>query len=125
MGKKYSKNYERDYKFYLDNLGHFSFIGTDMKEFKPPLGSTTTKRAFLIFDSRGKLVPCDDPELFIKLLSFKKGLNFWLKYWAEGYFDMGESIDSYLENFNGEVPSWVRLSFVNQIEKILNKRRNK
>jgi len=115
--KKYSPNFERDYNFYLKNIDKFDFIGSDVKKFRPPEGSNSVKKTFHIFDSQGKLIPCEDPDLFLKILKFKKGLNFWIKQWAEGFFDLGENMDWYLKDLEGEIPDWVYESFSNQIAK--------
>ena len=115
--KKYSSNFERDYNFYLRNIGKFSFIGSNISHLRPPLGDSSVKEAFHTYDSRGKLIPCEDPELFLELMFFKKGLNFWIKYWAEGFKDIQESISYYLDILEGDIPEWVYVSFENQVSK--------
>jgi len=119
--RKYSENFNRDYEFYLANIKKFDVIGVDVSGLKPHKGKYSTKEAFLIWDSQGKIVPCEDPELFLELIKFKKGINFWIKQWAEGFKDMMMPIDYYLEDFKGEVPDWVYASFENQISKIHNR----
>ena len=114
--KKYSDNFLRDYNFYLSNIDVFSFIGSNISDMRPKDGDTEVKKCFYIFDSQGKIEPCEDPELFLKILTFKKGLNFWIKYWAEGYYDMVIPMEEYLSMLKGDVPDWVGTALYNQIE---------
>lgn len=88
----------------------------------PPFDSEgyDTKVCFFKYDCSGVLLPCNDIELFRKVMIFKKGLNFQIKQWVEGFEDCLISVDEYMLDLN-EPPEWVKKSFINQ----LNKRRYK
>ena len=116
--QKYSPNFDRDYDFYFTNIGKFDFIGSDISNMRPEEGTNTLKKVFHVFDSQGKTLPCEDPDMFLELIKFKKGLNFWIKYWAEGFSDILEPIEDYLSILDGDVPEWVETSFINQIKKM-------
>jgi hypothetical protein len=108
---KYSKNFERDYAFYLAHLGRFGFTGGALiPEVPYAEDGVDAKRAFFLYDSNGKLVPCKEPDLFKSLMITKKGINFHLKLWAEGYSDMLMGVHEYIEDFT-DPPDWVEESF--------------
>ncbi len=114
---KYSKNFDRDYEFYMRHLGRFQFAGgAEIPEVPFDENGVDAKRAFHKFDSNGKLVPCNEPELFKNLLTTKKGINFHFKMWAEGFNDFREPIDYYLDEFD-DPPKWVRSAFIEQVAK--------
>ena len=82
---KYSKGFERDFKFYQHNMDRLTFSG----QYKPVASyaenGPDAKRAFFIYDSQGVLKPTKEPELLSKLISCKKSVNFHIKQWAAGY----------------------------------------
>ena len=47
-----------------------------------PVGEEETSKAFHIWDSTGKIVPCQSPQDFNKAVSGKKILNWHIKQWA-------------------------------------------
>lgn len=86
---KYSNNFERDYKFYLDNIKNFNFCGTLNVKFKaiPNKNGKTAKEVFYLIDSTGKNHPTCEPKLLNQLLLCKASVNFNIKQWAEGRAD--------------------------------------
>lgn len=83
--RKYSKNFERDYTFYLSNLENFNFCGTLNPRFEAisdPNG-LSAKEVFYYIQSEGKNKPCFEPELLNALLLCQAGINFQIKQWAE------------------------------------------
>jgi len=87
--KKYSENFERDYKFYFDNIEHFTFCGTSTSKFKAIADENgkSAKEVFYSIDSEGKNLPTCEPELLDKLLMCKASVNFNIRQWAEGRAD--------------------------------------
>lgn len=85
---KYSKNFERDYNFYLNSMGNFDFCGTLNPKFEAiPNGTKSAKECFYFIDSEGKNYPTSEPELLNKLLLTKASVNFQIKEWAQGLAD--------------------------------------
>lgn len=86
MSRKYSENFERDYKFYLENIKNFTFCGTLNPSHKaiPDKNGKTAKEAFFLIDSTGKNNPTCEPDLLNQLLLCKASVNFHIKQWAEG-----------------------------------------
>lgn len=78
---KYSKNFERDYFWYLSNKKTFIFSGSPKKELKQ--GNKTAKECFYIYDSTGKLEGCSEPQLLQEVLLCKEAINFQIKEWAQ------------------------------------------
>ena len=66
----YSENFERDYKFYLDNKENFKFCGTALPRHSAifNVNGVDAKEAFFKIDSTGKNVPTRESELLNKLL---------------------------------------------------------
>lgn len=91
MSKKYSKGFERSYKFYYNNINNFTFCGTAEadREFVAisDINGRTAKECFMRIDSNGINLPCCEPELLNKLLLCKAAINFQIKQWAEGRAD--------------------------------------
>ena len=89
---KYSKNFERDYKFYYDNRYNFNFCGTLNPKFitVQDNNSKTAKEVFYNIESNGSKeieVLCSEAKLLNELLLCKGGINFQIKQWAEGRAD--------------------------------------
>lgn len=122
MNKKYSTAFERDYKFYISNFDVFSFWGGD-DIFKPVYSPTglSAKDFFYKLDSLGlekvKSLTCKAPWRVSKVLKFKKGLNFHIKQWSEGYEDCMQSVHEYMAEFKNP-PAWVEASFRKQLWKV-------
>lgn len=87
--KKYSENFERDFKFYLDNIKNFQFCGTLIPKFEAisDVNGKKAKEVFYSIDTLGKNIPCCEPELLNQLLMCKASINFHIKQWAEGRAD--------------------------------------
>lgn len=110
MRQKYSDNFERDYKFYLENISHFKFCGTLTPKFtaiSDPKGKSA-KEAFYLIDSTGKNYPTFESQILDDILTCKASVNFHIKQWAEGRADGtlpfsefagdGETLEWKLEN---------------------------
>jgi len=113
---KFSKKFEEDYQFYLNNLDK-QFL---RNIFKLPIyckDGLSAKEVFYLYDSRGVLKSCKDVELFKSLINIKKNINLQIKMWVEGYIVCGIPINEYLNCFKGQIPVWVKKSLVNQINK--------
>ena len=82
-----------------------------------PENGVTAKKAFHSFDTMGKSLPTNEPELLESILKCKKSINLHIKMWIEGYDDMMEDVEYYMKLFNGEPPSWVEDSFRKQLSR--------
>lgn len=119
---KYKPRFEKDFLFYYNNRHHFTFAGSLVPEPIFAEDGVDAKQAFWIFDSRGKISPCREPELLQELLICKKAINLQINMWAEGQEDCWIPISELLEVFIGSVPEWVELAIRNQIQKVLKKK---
>ena len=82
---KYSKNFERDYNWYLKYKDIFDFSGSpDSKELviKDENG-LTAKECFYYRDSTGVIKPTKEPILLAQIYKCKESINFHIKMWAE------------------------------------------
>lgn len=114
MRRKYSKGFERDYKFYLNGISRFTFCGTLSPTFEAihDTNGKTAKEVFFMIESTGKNHPTCEPELLNSLLLCKASVNFMIKQWAEGRADGtlpfhefagdGETLEWEESEFNGE-----------------------
>lgn len=121
--KGYSKNFERDFEFYQNNLDLFDFSGSPAPGVVYDPEGPSAKRCFHIFDSEGKLKPCSEPELLSRLLLAKASVNWHIKAWAEGRADgtfPGIEFYPFLESIGA--PDWVTKAVNRQWMRIL--RRN-
>lgn len=88
---KYSEAFERDYEFYYKWRYKFNFCGTHPNEmrYKPIFyqKGRSAKEVFYSIDSKGKNIPCNEPELLKELLLCKASVNFNIKLWAESRAD--------------------------------------
>ena len=64
----------------------------------------------------GGVGSCIEPVLLEELLTCKRTINLHLKIWSDGWSDMCEPIEYYLDEFI-EPPDWIRKSLQNQIYK--------
>jgi len=87
--KKYSKGFERDFNFYLDNIKSFNFCGTLNPKFEAIYSKNglSAKEVFYSIQSEGKNKPCYEPALLNDLLLCQSSVNFQIKQWAEGRAD--------------------------------------
>lgn len=86
---KHSKGFERDYNFYLYNIGKFDFCGTLNPKHVAiaDVNGLTAKECLYYIESQGKNKPCKEPELLNQLLLTKASVNFQIKQWAESVND--------------------------------------
>ncbi len=115
--RKYSEKFEKDFNFYLNNKDKFKFAGIVIDSFKFVFDGADAKLAFWTLDSKGKEVPCSEPELLREILICKKAINLQILMWAEGQDDCWIPISELLESFKGEIPEWVEKAIRNQIAK--------
>lgn len=122
---KYSKGFERDWKFYNDNKDRYNFCGEeiDIAVWSPT--GVDAKYAFLKYDSKKEIFPTKEPELLNSILLCKASVNLHIKMYAEdlerGTFSL---ID--LEEIRTETraPAWFMQAVWNQA-KAISKRSNK
>jgi hypothetical protein len=127
MKKKYSENYERDYKWYLSMRHVFNFDGSNAYYNKkgeniiqPNKNGVDGKEAFFQWDSNGQIKPTKHPNILHTLLKVKGSCNLHIKMYAE---------DRAACNFSGlefralcikfKAPYWFREAVENQKFKYL------
>ena len=113
--KKYSKGFERDFLFYMENKEIFTFFGNYPPKVSYDPSGVDAKRAFYIHESTGKYVPTSEQALLQELLVCKKSINFHIKMWAEGYAEW-VLLESDIEEINRgfKCPPWVQKGIENQ-----------
>lgn len=118
---RYSDKFERDYHWYLSVSHIFNFDGVNEYLSKrgepmiqPQESGYGAKRCFYIYDSRGKIMPCRQPEKLRRLFRTKGSVNLHIKMYAE---DRARGILTRpeIESFSTELqaPPW----FLEAIEK--------
>lgn len=87
---KYSKSFERDYKWYLSISDLYNFDGASGYFNKKGLpiivhdaGGVDAKTAFYYFDTQGKILPTKEPEKFRLVLRTKGSVNLHIKMYAQ------------------------------------------
>lgn len=97
---KYSKNFERDYNWYLEYKNIFTFCGTGIDKsliITDLINGKSAKECFYLRESQGKKIATKEPELLFSLYLVKSSINFHIKMWAEGFSDYGYStVDKFL-----------------------------
>lgn len=93
MSKKYNKNFERDFRWYLSMRHRFNFDGCDryykvINKIEVSLiqyssSGVSGKEAFYQWDSHGKILPTKHPKLLHSLLKTKGSTNLHIKMYAE------------------------------------------
>lgn len=92
---KYSKNFERDFEWYLAIRHTFWFDGT-YPQYHSKKGEeivqydekgVSGKHAFYVWDSQGRILPTKHPNLLRNILRTKGALNLQIKEWAKGRAD--------------------------------------
>jgi hypothetical protein len=108
-GKKYSKSFERDFSFYMENKEKFTFFGGWPPDIIHDCSGVSAKRAFFTHDSTGKIVPTSEPELLQELFVCKKSMNFHIKMWAAGFAEW-VLLENDIEEINRDYkcPPWVQ-----------------
>ena len=79
---KFSKNFERDWNWYLKYKDVFTFSGSPPKTIEKGK-QYSAKEAFYLYDSQGKLVPTYEPELLQQIFKCKEAVNFQIKEWSQ------------------------------------------
>lgn len=104
--RKYSENFERDYNFYLNNIGNYKFCGTLMPKHTAIYSDVgkSAKEVFYLIDSTGKNHPTNEPKLLNDLLLCKASVNFHIKQWAEGRADETLTFEEFAGD--GETLEW-------------------
>ena len=118
---KYSKGFERDWSWYNKYKNDFIFDGSPNKEIVCSLKGKSSKEVFHKYDSEGKLIPTNEPELLSKIFKCKGSINFQIKQWAEdrakGYLPKIE-FDKIIEEY--ELLPWMIKAVENQKLKYYN-----
>jgi hypothetical protein len=116
---KFSENFERDYKFYYNNIHNFTFSGSEYSNMISDKKGRTAKECFHLLDSRGKKLPCQEIILLRMLLNCKASVNLNIKMWAQGRAEYTLSLEELKEMLNDYcAPSWVLEAVENQKFKI-------
>lgn len=103
---QYSNRFNEDYAFYLANRKKFTFCGQLIPDFVYNKDGIDAKEAFFQLDTYGKTQECSEPELLREILRCKKAVNWQIKEWVEGFYDMCEPFSYYIKSFINP-PSWV------------------
>lgn len=103
---RYSDNFLRDVRFYLGNRHRFTFFGGIVQAPLFDRTGVSGVEAFWLFDTTGRHVPTKHPRLFVALMRTKKSINWHIKAWADGFWDMCEQISFYLNEIVN-CPTWV------------------
>lgn len=80
---KYSKNFERDYIWYVNNSSNFTFDGHAPRSVEYCEKGYSAKYCFYKFDSEGTLPKTCEPEHLRLLFKSKGAINFMIKEWAQ------------------------------------------
>ncbi len=117
---KFSKNFDRDWDWYVKYKDIFTFDGTAdtaSKVIYSPRYGRPAKECFLLYDSQGKVSSTTEPELLYFVFKCKGSINFNIKMWAEsrGKAEMGK-----LEFMETIVPEYELLDWM--IEAVENQR---
>lgn len=113
---KYSKNFERDYAWYLKYKDIFTFDGSPNRLLNVDLeNGYNAKHCFYILDSTGKLLPTNEPRLLSELLKCKGSINFHIKMWSEGVYEGISNINEFIKEF--ELLDWMVKAIENQLKR--------
>lgn len=123
---KYSKEFERDFKWYLSMRHKFNFDGsnnyTDKKGRELIIydkKGVSGKEAFYIRDSRGKIVPTKHPNLLKCLYKTKGSVNLHIKMYAEDIASYNwNKLEMRALCIKFKAPNWFREAIVNQSNKL-------
>ena len=80
---KYSKNFTRDFKWYIKVRHFFNFDGHENRPIVYDRNGIDGKKAFHIYDSQGVLKPTKHPKLLAVLIKAKGSVNLHIKMYAE------------------------------------------
>lgn len=106
---KYSAAFNRDFNWFLKMRHIFDFDGALPLDVEYDKNGIDGKKAFLLYDSQGKLLPTKHPILFQTLIKIKGGINLHIKMYAE---DRASGLLSLIELrgmcIKWKAPSWFR-----------------
>lgn len=113
---KYSKNFERDFKWYLKVRHLFQFTGKQLPETTFDKNGIDGKKAFYLYDSTGVLNPTKHPVLLKQLIRIKSSVNFHIKMFAQdrGTFNLSKAELVHMCVFTFKSPVWFRTAVENQ-----------
>ena len=116
---KYSKNFERDYKFYYTYRDRFAFCGSGIiyPEYQEGKDALNAKRAFYEYDTYGKIRATSEPTLLHKLMVCKASVNLNIKMWAEGINEGTFILKEFME-YLPDAPEWVWDAVRQQVKKL-------
>lgn len=99
----YSENFNRDFYWYLKNRNEFTFDGRLQRDIQYSRNGIDGKKAFFLFDSKGKLVPTKHPNILRTLLKVKGSINLHIKMWKE-------------DRYNGCLPKILFYELINEFD---------
>jgi len=113
--KKYSRNFNRDYDFYLRNVELFDFSGKHPPVIPHDPSGKSAKECFHAFDSTGDLLACKESSLLCKLLVCKASVNLNIKLWVQG-MAVGVLCPPELSEYLGSIgaPPWAMRAVLGQ-----------
>jgi hypothetical protein len=111
---KYSKKFNKGWKFYLEHADKFSFCGQLPVEFEYDPSAPDAKEVFFNWESGYGLTPTCEPDLLKKVHNCKASINFHIKMWTQGFEDVMEPIEFYMDSFKNP-PKWVEKALKNSI----------
>jgi hypothetical protein len=116
---KYSKNFERDYNWYLKYKNIFDFSGS-IYNFSIDLeNGKSAKECFYIYDNSGNIIPTNEPFLLQEILNCKKSINLHIKMWVDSLAE-GTLFESDIEDLKQEFEllPWMVNAIKNQKTKV-------
>lgn len=118
--RRYSDNFNRDYKFYLATKDVFTFSGSlpRWNIISDPNG-VDAKHCFWSIDSNGKPLPCKEDKLLQEILKCKESVNFHIKMYSEGRAE-GIMTSTELEEICDQLnsPIWFKEAIDKQTNKL-------
>jgi len=120
---KYSEAFKRDTTFYLKNRHKFDFFGDLLPEIRYDKNGIDGIKCYWNIDSKGKYLSTKHVRIVKAILTAKKSVNWHIKEWVDGYEEVREGIQFYLDEFNNP-PKWVEKAFRNQLKKKYEWRKN-
>lgn len=116
---KYSKNFERDYNWYLKYKNIFDFSGSIFNVDIDTEHGKSAKESFYIYDNNGKTIPTNEPFLLQEILNCKKSINLHIKMWVDSLAE-GTLFESDIEELTKEFEllPWMVSAINNQKTKV-------
>jgi hypothetical protein len=129
---KYSEAFERDWNWYLKYKDVFNFDG--LKDYYDKKGNQrviyselgkSAKECFYQFDTNGKIISTNEPDLLYQIIKCKGSLNLNIKMWAEDWSNLlffKFNLEEIKQEF--ELLDWQIKAIENQRDKILRNKVN-